>query len=170
MLRLLISNPSFLRIHTHLVKSNSLISFPIVVPRHDKLRRGWGRRGNKNENSCYDEMRENRRTNPVFVLGFGWKMVGQRQCNLVSPFRRLSPPRLPHCTRCPPHGVKKSGRLSTGEKRGGKGTGLYCRAIYTAFSPATDTLNPFSRRGVARPGEQSLFITALNSTRSRALL
>lgn len=53
MLRLLISNPSFLHIHTHLVKSNSLISFPIVVPRHDKLRRGWGRRGNKNENSCY---------------------------------------------------------------------------------------------------------------------
>lgn len=53
MLRLLISNPSFPHIHTHLVKSNSLISFPIVVPRHDKLRRGWGRRGNKNENSCY---------------------------------------------------------------------------------------------------------------------
>lgn len=53
LLRLLISNPSFPHIHTHLVKSNSLISFPIVVPRHDKLRRGWGRRGNKNENSCY---------------------------------------------------------------------------------------------------------------------
>lgn len=96
----------------------------------------------------------------------GWPTTMQFGFTLSPTF----PPRLPHCTRCPPHGVEKSGRLSTGEKRGGKGTGLYCRAIYTAFSPATDTLNPFSRRGVARPGEQSLFITALNSTRSRALL
>lgn len=58
--------------------------------------------------------------------------------------------RIPHCTRSP-HGVET--KNLAGSPRGeGRGMGLYCRAIYTAFSPATDTLNPFSR-GVARPDE-----------------
>lgn len=103
-----------------------------------------------------------------------WKMVEADDNAFVSPFPRLSSLLLvfeDSQTGSPPLSAARGRNLAGSRRvRGGDGT-LLSGNLYRIHSPATDTLNPFARRGgVALPRLESLFIAALNSTRSRALL
>lgn len=105
-----------------------------------------------------------------------WKMVEADDNAFVSPFPRLSSLLLvfeDSQTGSPPivrRTGSKSGRLSTGEGRGWD-------FIVGQFIPHSQSCDRYVEsfcseggRGPSTPGEELLFIVALNSTRSRALL